>query len=354
MSPVLFYDPVCQQPYDTRTLHQQALGGTEATLVRVADALGAWVMQHNRAHDWERYRRPQRLAGIKHVIVNRDSRALPAAKQLGDPDARIYLWLHDRFHPRARRARWLAATAPLLRQSAATAVCVSQWQRSGVEATLRSIGVADVVRALTIYNPVDDALQPDATAVDPDKLVFFSSPNKGLRFALDAFRELKRALPQLRLLIGNPGYKEFEPVAGAGVEFLGAQPQVRMHAQVRSALCTFFPNFVIPETFGLVFAESHALGTPVLTHDCGAAAEIVADPQQLLPVTGAARCYEAAVGGLPTRWRAGPARLAGAAGLFDAYLDRIRHWRSGSRPHAAPDPRFRLSAISEQWRRLLS
>src|ERR1700741_644655 len=45
MSTVLFYDPACQQPYDSRTLQAQALGGTEATLVRVADALGAWVMQ---------------------------------------------------------------------------------------------------------------------------------------------------------------------------------------------------------------------------------------------------------------------------------------------------------------------
>jgi glycosyltransferase involved in cell wall biosynthesis len=353
MSPVLFYDPVCQQPYDTRTLHTQALGGTEATLVRIADALGAWVMQHNRSEEWQRYRVPQRLAGITEVIVNRDSRALPFVQQ-HYPGARVYLWLHDRFHPRARRARWLAATAPLLRESAVTVVCVSDWQRDGVEATLRSIGVADVVRALTIYNSVDDALRPDGTFVDPEKLVFFSSPNKGLSFTLDAFRELKRAVPQLRLFVGNPGYKRGEAVAGPGVEVLGAQPQPHMHAHVRSALCTFSPNFVIPETFGLVFAESHALGTPVLTHDCGAAAEIVADPQQLLPVSAAARCYEAAVGSLPARWRAGPARLAAAAGLFDAYLERIRAWRSGSRPHVAPDARFLLSSVTAQWRALLS
>src|SRR5438874_3350469 len=37
MSSVLFYDPLCRQPYDTRTLHTCALGGTEATLTRVAD-----------------------------------------------------------------------------------------------------------------------------------------------------------------------------------------------------------------------------------------------------------------------------------------------------------------------------
>jgi len=354
MSPVLFYDPVCQQPYDTRTLHTQALGGTESTLVRVADALGAWVMQHNRTRDWERYRSPQPLAGITHVIVNRDSRALPVVRELFGPAARVHLWLHDRFRPGSRRARWLASTAQLLRESAATLVCVSDWQRSGVEATLHSIGLAAGVRALTIYNPVDDALRPDGTPVDPSKLVFFSSPNKGLSFALDAFGELRRALPQLRLLVGNPGYRSAPQVARAGVEFLGAQPQAHMHAQVRSALCTFSPNFVIPETFGLVFAESHALGTPVLTHDCGAAAEIVGDPRQLLPVSAAARCYEAVMGGLPAGWRSGPARLAAAAGLFDAYVERIRRWQDGSRPLPGPDPRFRLSAVTAQWRQLLA
>src|SRR6516165_2278582 len=92
MSPVLFYDPVCQQPYDTRTLHTHAMGGTEATLVRVADALGAWVMQHNRTEDWERYARPRRLGGITRVVVNRDSRALPFVREYY-PEARVYLWL---------------------------------------------------------------------------------------------------------------------------------------------------------------------------------------------------------------------------------------------------------------------
>jgi hypothetical protein len=48
MRPVLFYDPVCQEPYDTRTLRTAAMGGTEATLTRVADALDAFVIQHNR------------------------------------------------------------------------------------------------------------------------------------------------------------------------------------------------------------------------------------------------------------------------------------------------------------------
>jgi glycosyltransferase involved in cell wall biosynthesis len=237
---------------------------------------------------------------------------------------------------------------------AVTAVCVSDSQRRGVEATLRSIGVGERVRALTIYNPVDDTLMPDGTPVDERKLVFFSSPNKGLNFTLDAFSALKQRMPDLRLVVGNPGYKSGCDARRAGVELLGPQPQARIHAEVRSALCTFFPNFVIPETFGLVFAESRALGTPVLTHDCGAALEVIGDPRQVLPLTPAYRLYEAAVGGLPSRWRRLPARLAASAGLFDAYLERIRAWRGGERPRTGPDPRFRLSTVTEQWRALLS
>lgn len=353
MSSVLFYDPVCGEPYDTRTLRERAMGGSEATLTRIADALGAWVIQHNRAEDWERYRRPQRLAGITSIVVHRDARVLALLCEQY-PAARPYLWLHDRFHPHSKRARWLAAVAVTPLQRVVTAVCVSDSQRAGVEATLHSLGLASRVRTLTIYNPVDDALAPDATPVDETKLVFFSSPNKGLDFTLDAFGALRRQMPDLRLIVGNPGYKADRTAAGAGVQFLGAQPQARMHAEVRSALCTFFPNFVIPETFGLVFAESHALGTPVLTHDCGAALEVVGDPQQVLPLTRACRLYEGTFGHLPPAWRRAPARLAAAAGLFDAYVERIHAWRAGSRPQAAPDPRFRLSTVTAQWRSLLS
>jgi glycosyltransferase involved in cell wall biosynthesis len=353
MSALLFFDPSCQRPYDTRTLQQQASGGTEASVTRIADALDAYVVQHNRTEVYGRYRPPQRIPGIQRVVLNRDSRALPRVRELY-PDARVYLWVHDQLNPGSKRGRRLAGTAALLRDMAVTIVCVSDSQRHGVERTLGAIGVADRVRALTIYNPIDDALAPDGTPVDERKLVFFSSPNKGLAFALDAFAAMKRRMPDLRLVIGNPGYKADRSTRRPGVEFLGAQPQARIHAEVRSALCTFFPNFVIPETFGLVFAESHALGTPVLTHDCGAALEVVGDPQQVLPVTRACRLYEAAVGKLRSGWRRLPARLAGAAGLFDAYLEPIGAWRAGARPRSGPDPRFRLSRVARQWQALLS
>jgi glycosyltransferase involved in cell wall biosynthesis len=352
MSTVLFFDPSCQHPYDTRTLLEKATGGTEASVTRVADALGAYVMQHNRTEVYRSYLPPGRIAGIEHVILNRDSRALPIVRELY-PDARVYLWVHDQLNPGSKRGRRLASTARHLRALGVTVVCVSDSQRRGVEATLRQIGVDDRVRARTIYNPVDDALVPDGSAIDERKLVFFSSPNKGLAFTLDIFRALRRRMPDLRLQVGNPGYKIRKSSRIDGVEYLGPQPQALIHAQVRTALCTFFPNFVIPETFGLVFAESQAVGTPVLTVDCGAAAEIIADPQQVLPVTSGYRAYEALLSSLAPRWRAGPARIAEQFGLFDAFIDRIRAWRSGGRPLTGPDPRFRLTAVADRWREML-
>jgi len=353
MSGVLFFDPVCNRPYDTDTLRREAMGGTEATVVRVADALGALVAQHNRTHASGRYLPPRRDTAITRVIVNRDSRALATVRDLY-PNARVHLWLHDRVRPRSKRARRLAADAAVLRELGAQVICVSDTQRQAVEAALRWIGVSERVRARTIYNPVDDDLRPDGSPIDDRKLVFLSSPNKGLKFTLDAFRAVRRAIPGMRLVIGNPGYKAGAGARLEGVEDLGPLPQQRIHAEVRSALCTFFPNFVIPETFGLVFAESRALGTPVLTHDCGAALEVLADRAQVLPVSASARVYEGLLGPCPSRWRRAPARLAAGLGLFDAYIERLRTWRAGGRPVTGPDPRFRLSAVTRCWEDLLT
>jgi glycosyltransferase involved in cell wall biosynthesis len=270
------------------------------------------------------------------------------------PEARVYLWVHHHFPLGSKLFLRLASTEHLLRDMNVTIVCVSNQQRHELDAPLRVLDLLDRVKTCTIYNPIDDTLAPDGSSIDDRKLVFFSSPNKGLKFTLDAFRGLRRRMPDLTLVVSNPGYKvrEFPPIEG--VRYLEPQPQHLIHAQVRTALCLFYPNFVFPETFGLVLAESNALGTPVLTHDCGAAAEVIADPRQILPVTMVQRLYEDLLSQFPSRWRQGPARLAAYAGLFDCYLERIREWRSGKRPAPAPDARFRLSTVAAEWRALLS
>src|SRR5215469_10995647 len=349
MAPLLFFDPLCPRPYGEASLREGGLAGTEASTVRIAGALDAWVAQHNRTAAEGRYRPPSAVAHVRRVVVLRDPRALRAAARLF-PGAALTLWVHDRIEPGSSRASWFAAAAPELRTLKPDIVCVSDYQRERVAATVGALPGCERLAVRRIYNPVEDAIVPDDTPVDPTKLVFLSSPNKGLRFALDAFRALRRRLPDLRLCVANPGYKSFAAAGISGVEWLGSLPHARVVAETRAALCAFSPNFVIPETFGLVFAESHAVGTPVLTHDCGAAREVLGDPAQLLPVTWAMRAYEAPLHRLEPRWRAAPALLADRLGLFDGYIERIRLWREGGRPRVGPDPRFRLSVIAAEWR----
>ena len=356
---VLFYDPACQKPYSARSIREGALGGTEATVIRVAEALDASVMQHNRSDADGRYLPPRPLRGIEHLIVLRDPRPL---RQIcaSYPGARVYLWLHDLVRPGSKRGRRLAAARDVLAELAVTIVCVSDFQRRQAEAILLG-GVPSPIRLVTFYNAVDDALAPDGTAVDPNRLVFFSSPNKGLAYTLDAFQAMRREIPDLTLRVGSPGYKSLqrahiEHVDGGvdGVEWLGPQPPSHMLAEVRAALCVFYPNFVLPETFGLVFAEAKAVGTPVLTHDCGAASEVLADAQQVLPITSGQRIYERAARLIPGRWRPAIAPFGARLGLFAPYLQRLRAWREGARPRTGPDPRFRIETVAARWRAVLA
>jgi glycosyltransferase involved in cell wall biosynthesis len=351
--PLLFFDPLCPRPYSEASLREGGLAGTEASTVRIAEALDACVAQHNRTRTEGRYRVPGPMPHVRDVVVLRDPRALETADQLY-PGARLTLWVHDRIEPGSSRGRWFARAAGVLRRLEPRIVCVSDYQRLHVAATVARLPGCERLAVRRIHNPVDDAVVPDGTPVDPAKLVFLSSPNKGLRFALDAFRALRRRMPELRLCVANPGYKNFAEEAMPGVEWLGSLPHARVLAETRAALCAFSPNFVIPETFGLVFAESHAVGTPVLTHDCGAAAEVLADREELLPVTLTLRAYEAPLRRLAPRWRSAAARLADRLGLFDRYAERISSWRSGARPRVGPDPRFRLSLIAGEWRSLFA
>lgn len=359
MSRVLFFHPNCQTPYSRRTLDETGLGGTEASVVRIAETIDATVMQHNRTAAEGRYLPPGDAPGVEHLIILRDPRTVRRLSQRY-PGARVYLWMHDLLRPGSKRGRRLAKAAPALADLGVTLVCVSDFQRRQAEAVLAGAGVGDRVRAVTIYNPVDDALAPDGAPVDGAKLVFFSSPNKGLALTLDAFHAARSAMPDLRLRVGSPGYKSLrrahlEIVDGGidGVEWLGALPHARILAEVRTALCVFYPNLVLAETFGLVLAEAKAVGTPVLTHDFGAAAEVLADPRQTLPITAGVRWYERMASLLPGGGRRLLAPCAARLGVFEPYVERIRAWRQGERPRTAPDARFKLSAVADRWRALL-
>jgi glycosyltransferase involved in cell wall biosynthesis len=176
---------------------------------------------------------------------------------------------------------------------------------------------------------VDDALTPDRTRVDPDKLVFFSSPHKGLDEVLEAFAHVRRQRPAARLFIADPGcWTDGQASPPEGVVPLGALPHRAVIRHVREAFCAFHPQAQVAEAFGLVFAEANAVGTPVLAHPLGAAEEVldeqVSDRTQLLD----ARDPEAAA-------------------------RRLAQWWENGRPSVASQPQFRLSRVLDGWERLL-
>src|SRR4051812_11298540 len=164
---------------------------------------------------------------------------------------------------------------------------------------------------------------------------------------------MRPVIPGLRLHVANPGYKPLPMRDFPGVTWLGSLPPAEAIAQARTALGVFMPNLHLPETFGLVFAEANAVGTPVLTHDLGAAREVLHPANPVLPI----RARQRTCAGLARLTSLRAPQILSSAGLrlgaFDDYIELLRRWRSGDRPRIQGDARFRLSAVVDEWRALL-
>ncbi|MFP7571039.1 glycosyltransferase [Marivita sp. S2033] len=324
--PVAIVDPCCTAGYDLPELEAGGLGGTEATVLRVATALAPRYdithYQSGRSHrqrseagqlrplqNLDEARRPAAL-----IVINRWKVAIKLRKQ--HPDMPIFLWLH--VYP-GRHNRKMGAA---LKAADITVICVSNMHARKLAEFL---GTEDLPSIRVIYNPLDDDLHPDATTRVPDRLLFASSPHKGLAEVFRQFATLRRDIPNLTLAVADPGYLRWDtgPVP-EGVVFLGSLSHPALIRQMRRALCLFYPQTTFAETFGLVLAEANAVGTLVLVHDgLGANAEIVTDADQRVDGHD-------------------PAQI----------LSRIQAWRRAAPPVMA-NPAFRLSRVAEDWEQLL-
>lgn len=323
---ILIVDPTCPKPYDSESLKTTPMGGTEATVIRVANALAALglpvtVKQHNRkgvtkdvvtyvpfGHETER---------PTHVIVLRAPLALLTARKQF-PNAKIYLWCHDLFGgdgwDRGFQAIIDTNTIP---------VVVSDFHRMQMYEAMRSINFKGSIPCRKVYNPIAEDLRPDGTPVDPDKLVFFSSPHKGLARTLEVVQRFKDfpELKDTKLYIANPGYIPDFPLDGlSNVVNLGplTHPEVIQH--VRSSLAVLHLNNVFPETFGLVHIEANAVGTPFLSSRIGATPELCDHPAELIDVMD-----------------------------NKAVIDRLISWKTRGRPKVRGYAGFRMSAIIKEW-----
>ena len=316
-------DPCCPRPYESGDPGDRGLGGTEATVLRIVQALRhefRFTLFQNRRSEVRRagsvVYRPLDQAdavGMLDGLVVINSWKLACRLRRRHRDVPVCLWLH--VHP-GRHNRPMGRA---LHRHGIGVLCVSKSHASA----LRRFLAGDAVPVIeSIYNPLAEDLAPDETRRDPDLLVFASSPHKGLREVFSTFASVRAEIPSLRLEIADPGYLAWDcgpPPQGA--RFLGTLPHRETIRQMRKSLCLFYPQTRFAETFGLVIAEANAVGTPALVHrGLGANDEVVSSPDQLVD-----------------------------AADLGAVLSAIRRWRAFA-PQVAGRTEFRLSSVTDRWR----
>lgn len=328
---ILFVDGTCPKPYDPSVLATEALGGTEGTVIRVAESLASRghqvrVTQHNRevaakfGAEYTPFKANEDFKAT-HVVVLRAPLVLKTARKQF-PSAKLFLWNHDIFGG----AGWQEGFQAIV-DTQAVPICVSDWHKTQMYDFMGQLRFQGAIPSRRIYNPIADDLRPDETPVDKDKLVFFSSPHKGLEHTLKIFEQFKnfKELKDMKLYVANPGYFDDAVLASESLVSLGRLPHGAALDHVRSALGVLHLNAGYPETFGLVHAECNAVGTPYLSSKIGANPETADHPSNLIDVNDA-----------------------------KAVIDRIIQWRTVDRPRVRGNPNFRMSKITREWEELLA
>ncbi|MEP0942007.1 MAG: glycosyltransferase family 4 protein [Rhizobiaceae bacterium] len=280
-------DPICPQPYEFDTSAETGLGGTEATALRVfgqlASSFEITFFQNNRTEQSFNsgiHSRPlselKDHAPLDRLITIGSWEFSLQARQLF-PNVPIVLWLHN-YANRHNRSMGNA-----LREANIKLVCVSKTHMNATKRLLETRSSC-LPRLSYIYNAIDDALLPNNTPRCKNRLLFASSPNKGLLQVLEKFDAISPMLPELQLEVANPGYLQFEPnELPPNVIFLGSLSQPKLIEKMRTSLCLFCPQTTFAETFGLVIAEANAVGTPVICQaSFGANDEIVSSVNQAI------------------------------------------------------------------------
>lgn len=323
MKTLLILDYTCPRPYSAKMLLTEAMGGTEATVIRIATALAKTnnviVAQHNRLEaDLEDGVHYIPIANAESfepsaVIHLRTSLTLPFYKEKFQ-SAKHVIWLHDIIGAQFIQDIEVAKNLDV------NVICVSRYHKNQViDVALRCIDDTTQLKVKYIYNPV--CVKVTGQTVDPTKLVFFSSPHKGLQETIENFQALRHTAPEFKLYVANPGYDFRDVSKSANVIDLGPLPHAEVIKHVESAFAVYYPNFVVPETFGLVMAEANAVGTPVLAHPFGAAREVLGS------------------------WQL-------CDGRKDIeFNEKILSWKKFGRPASCKlDPRFKLETVVDQWK----
>ena len=341
---ILIVDPNCPKPYDNNSLLTGGLGGTESTIIRIANKLAELntvvVSQHNRIEDYSPKERlyftgtwnENKFIKSPDIIVFIQKTQFVRQLKNKYPKARKLLWLHNYIKDE------IYFNLPDIILYNVEILCVSHTHKTHTFQTIQNNLLKEIffkylyrLKIHYIYNPVDIDSSLYTSPIDVNKLVFFSSPHKGIDNVIRLFLISKKHeyLNNLKLYIANPGYKpnlDTRELATQDIVNLGSIPHDACLSQIRNALCVFYPQHSRPETFGLVYAEANAVGTPVLAHDFGSAREILQNQDQILD------CFD-----------------------DTKVIETLKAWRvGGKRPYVKANPEYSLDNVIGQWEKLIS
>ena len=300
MKSILFVDAVCYKPYDYQVLENEPLGGTEGSVLRLARAFAATHKVHiyQPRFGYDRSKSRLQIAGIEFldhdtafetpstIIHVRSAQTIPDMAA-AFPEAKHVLWLHDLGGPHIVQVFRGKTDLNVIEEYKPEMIFVSeyhklQWYDRGVRPYKQGFngGKAHVCYNIVDVDGVNDASRPSISR-DPNRILFASSPHKGLKETIATFNKIRNKFPEMRLVVANPGYMDDAP-SSPGVSILGSLSHKQVMEEMRKSLCVFSCNTVYSETFGLVYAEANGTNTPFLTHKMGALHELTDNSRQFV------------------------------------------------------------------------
>ena len=343
---ILFIDAKCSENYDFKYMESHPLGGTESTVLRLVKELAkehkVYLSQINRTeqyiengvtfiHHNESLSQKEFLPDI--IIIIRKYKYLKIYSSVY-PKAKMFVWVHNfsKYEILGRR-HWMAKTN-------AKIICVSQNHKKHIDKILNG-KVSWLFRLLAfkfknipityVYNTIEHEFSNKVYTTDPNKLIFFSSPYKGLREVLNHFSELLKKEPNYKLYItaGEDSQKAYnlnkDVIHSDSVVLLGRISKDEVISHVQESFCVFYPQHVFAETFGLVYVEANCAGTPVLAHDIGSANEVMKNKEQLVDARNS-----------------------------QEVVNKILSWKKNGRPSVTCDERFFISHAIIKWKKVLN
>jgi glycosyltransferase involved in cell wall biosynthesis len=347
---ILFVDLTCAFPYNKKSLVEDPVAGVEIAVIRVAEALNkkhtVYVAQHNRDTN------ELNKAAASYISVD-DAKNLTGDNE---PDVLIFLRKYRVFdkyaslYPHAKKIFWQLDLARYtmrkwrwaFKKHNCPIIAISQFHQNDIKDKLKGKWYHKIYDFFTqqtmpqvdyIYCPLDDTLMPNDTPVDKNKLVFFSSPNKGLDETIRRFLAAKKAIPELCLYITNPGYMKIEGYKHLDAELLRKEGIITLGTlnrhkdvmqHVREAFCVFCPQKYKAENFGYVYTEANAVGTPVISYDFGAAKEVLNNDDQIVDETKP-----------------------------DDIINKLLKWRKDGRPKVSAKEIYREHNVTKEWKQLI-